>query len=529
MPTALRIGRVDELTISSIKTARDRRQDFAEPTLRHALILAGTDNSPSLSSTFNSLSSSPVSHFQAAFLTSPESSKKRLRATRALCAFTTTKTETQQFHSCGKMSDRYQGERYSRDYDQRDRDYDRDRDRHPRDDYYSRDRYQPSYHEPERHQSDHYRPQNYNDRERDNGGYTFRGAAERESQNYRAQDNFTFTAPGPPAPRFSPNPRQSYPQPQQGRAARAETSRRRPPTGSRLRGAGAAGGYRGRGGFRARPAHNRDILSKTGRETTPELLEGMYVDGERRFREVDSSSDDMSDDGADPNVIDLTRDDSDVDELPRKRAKVSTDHDAAVPKWSNPDPYTALPPPEALGGPKKDIVQVIRKAKVDAAPKADGQDAAKENADFISLNFDDDFGDHLSSDESGAGVSLQLLPDVPKASSGFSHREQFHEKLGSTRSTQQPPSSVQAATNRQLPSEYFAGGPPGPPPDLIMPTYEEMVSEYAGRGPGKKRKHDAVKARPEYDITEEWEPHYAANPTPWSNTRHFRPVNVQTR
>ncbi|KAK5130982.1 hypothetical protein LTR08_001393 [Meristemomyces frigidus] len=444
------------------------------------------------------------------------------------------------------MSDRYQGDRYKSDRYQSDHDHhrDRDRDRRPRDDYResreSRDHYshqsnhyQPDHYQPNNYQPNQYRPHDYDERPRDSGGYTFRGAAERELPHRRPQENFTFNAPGPAAPRFSPDVRQSHPPPHQTRFGRAEESRRRPPPGSRTRGV-AANGYRGRGGFRARPAHNRDILSKTGRETTPELLEGMYIDGERRFREVESSSGEISDDGGTPDVIDLTRDsDSDVVEVPRKRIKVNSSVETAVPKWSNPDPYTVLPPPETLGAPKKDIVQVIRKAKVDAAPRVDVQDAAKENADFISLNFDDDFGGDSSSDENDAAAIYQPPSDVPKASSGFSHRDQFHEKLGSTRPTQQAQPSSFAPRNQQLPplqSNYTAGGPPAPPSGLIMPTDQEMVAKYAGRGQGKKRKHEVLKPQSgEFDILEEWEPHYAADPTPWCNTDHSRTVTEGLR
>jgi hypothetical protein len=106
------------------------------------------------------------------------------------------------------------------------------------------------------------------------------------------------------------------------------------------------------------------------RETTPEQFEGMD-EGRSRFKEVAESSegDDSADDG------------------PRKRTKVDATDATAAPKWSNPDPYTVLPPPETLGAPKKDIVQTIRKAKNDQAAKVD---KVADNSDFISFNFDGD-------------------------------------------------------------------------------------------------------------------------------------------
>ena len=93
----------------------------------------------------------------------------------------------------------------------------------------------------------------------------------------------------------------------------------------------------------------------------------MNTEGGTNFKEVLSDSESDADE---EDVVDLTAE-SDEDNAPRKRAKLEdhSDAGAARPKWSNPDPYTALPPPEAVGGPKKDIVQVIRKAKVDAGSK----------------------------------------------------------------------------------------------------------------------------------------------------------------
>ena len=75
----------------------------------------------------------------------------------------------------------------------------------------------------------------------------------------------------------------------------------------------------------------------------------------------------------------------------------------SVPKWSNPEIYSALPPPEELRpGKKIDFVQLIRKAKNEAAEKANGNNAVAANDDFIS------FGDD---DGSTKGTDLQSLDD----------------------------------------------------------------------------------------------------------------------
>lgn len=160
--------------------------------------------------------------------------------------------------------------------------------------------------------------------------------------------------------------------------------------------------------FGARPAHQRAILKSTGRATTPEQLEGMNNEGMTRFKCVDLDS------GVD--LSDFTSRDHDESDCSRKRAKVDISHEVAKPKWSNPDPYTALPPPDTLGAPKRDIVQMIRKAKVEIGPKPEETSAVKENADFISLSLE------------GVTESQQLSPRGQKRKEGETGAE-LNDKL----------------------------------------------------------------------------------------------------
>jgi non-canonical poly(A) RNA polymerase PAPD5/7 len=90
-----------------------------------------------------------------------------------------------------------------------------------------------------------------------------------------------------------------------------------------------------------------------------------------------------------------------------------------VPKWSNPDPYTSLPPPSETTGVKKDVVQLIRKAKNQAAEKAVGNNAVAANDDFISFADDDgtdvganDGADDAVDDLVDDGPGLQIYEDV---------------------------------------------------------------------------------------------------------------------
>ncbi|RMZ86887.1 hypothetical protein DV736_g5889, partial [Chaetothyriales sp. CBS 134916] len=56
-----------------------------------------------------------------------------------------------------------------------------------------------------------------------------------------------------------------------------------------------------------------------------------------------------------------------------------------TPKWSNPDPYTALPPATETTGKRIGVINLIRKAKIDDANKTDNPDIER-NDDFIALD-----------------------------------------------------------------------------------------------------------------------------------------------
>lgn len=145
----------------------------------------------------------------------------------------------------------------------------------------------------------------------------------------------------------------------------------------------ARGGYRGRGGPRL--ASEREFL-KTNRAPTPELMPGMDEDvvAGAKYMAVD----DMSD--SDEVEMDMS-DDGDEDQQPKKK-QVRNDGKAAdgdsVPRWSNPDPYTALPPPDETRTKKKDVVKLIRKARVTSSSEHTSKPAAAD--DFISFDFSDD-------------------------------------------------------------------------------------------------------------------------------------------
>ena len=91
-------------------------------------------------------------------------------------------------------------------------------------------------------------------------------------------------------------------------------------------------------------------------------------------------------------------DDDDSDpERPRKKRAMSVDglQDTPLislpgphaPRWSNPDPYTSIPPRSQQRNDRVDIVKLIRKSRLENAAKAGETDEVKENLDFIALGM----------------------------------------------------------------------------------------------------------------------------------------------
>ena len=135
-------------------------------------------------------------------------------------------------------------------------------------------------------------------------------------------------------------------------------------------------------------------LLRSHRETTPEMLGGSKNEEEksRKFLSVDDITDS---DEAEMEVS--SADEDDADQPPRKKRAVE-DEDKPVanaPKWSNPDPYTALPPPDDSQVKRRDVVKLIRKARIQATASQQPKEtnAVVSNDDFIS------FGTEFPEDE----------------------------------------------------------------------------------------------------------------------------------
>ncbi|KAL3463158.1 hypothetical protein BJX64DRAFT_287649 [Aspergillus heterothallicus] len=140
-----------------------------------------------------------------------------------------------------------------------------------------------------------------------------------------------------------------------------------------------------------RPGTSERPLLRSHREVTPELLTGLDTGAAKpamKFARLENLSD------SEEAEMEVSSDDDQEAHPRKKRAPDSNSNPSAAsaaavaptPKWSNPDPYTALPPPDESQNRKVDVVKLIRKARLAAsATQAAQTDAVVSNEDFISL------------------------------------------------------------------------------------------------------------------------------------------------
>ncbi|KKZ57831.1 DNA polymerase sigma subunit [[Emmonsia] crescens] len=132
----------------------------------------------------------------------------------------------------------------------------------------------------------------------------------------------------------------------------------------------------------------RPLLSMSQRETTPEFLGASQTEDQkpRKFMALEDLTD------SDEAEMDVSSADE-MSQPPRKKqvTESSAGPVANAPKWSNPDPYTVLPPSDENPAKRRDVVKLIRKARIQSTqqPKPEEPNAVVLNDDFISFGMDD--------------------------------------------------------------------------------------------------------------------------------------------
>ncbi|EXJ69011.1 uncharacterized protein A1O5_07946 [Cladophialophora psammophila CBS 110553] len=152
-------------------------------------------------------------------------------------------------------------------------------------------------------------------------------------------------------------------------------------------------------------AANRPLLNLRHDDSTDSSLTDPNSTSKSKFRNVDELTDSEEEEMA-------QSEDEELDRPATKRARLNgTDPTVAttVPKWSNPDPYTALPPPAEATAKRIDVVKLIRKARIDGARNLDKVGTAH---DFISLEGDE----HKPGEQSVSPPPHPQTPIIPQAS-----------------------------------------------------------------------------------------------------------------
>ncbi|KAL9585559.1 MAG: hypothetical protein Q9212_001453 [Teloschistes hypoglaucus] len=218
-------------------------------------------------------------------------------------------------------------------------------------------------------------------------------------------------------------------------------------------------------------------------------------------------------------------------EPPAKRratTQVSQDSNqaASVPKWSNPDPYTVLPPVDEPQRKRKDVVKIIRKARIPGEKELTDQSQAAANDDFISFGLE---GDNVSNKENRSSSPSEPeitegrgMPGAPVGPRSFSHLNNLYDVAGGA------PGIVEA---RPSASDL------GPPPSMTYslpekPEHNVKIQQYypdqaEALGNRKRTHNDEIvgqaranakgKKQPVANgsILGQWVAHGSTDPTPW--------------
>lgn len=189
--------------------------------------------------------------------------------------------------------------------------------------------------------------------------------------------------------------------------------------------------------FRARPSTAERPLLRSKRETTPEpLVPADPTEGKSTMKYAPVSG--LSD--SEETDMDVSDDDNNGSHPRKKRALDSSSANnttaaAPAPKWSNPDPYTVLPPPDESQSKKVDVVKMIRKSRVTNGPAQPKTDAVTSNEDFISLG-------NMGGEEEDDDNAPENAPKGPRrdmdTASGSRKRTHDDELKGFSKKTGKP-------------------------------------------------------------------------------------------
>ena len=229
-------------------------------------------------------------------------------------------------------------------------------------------------------------------------------------------------------------------------------------------------------------------------------------------------------------------------EPPAKRratdATKEAKQESSVPKWSNPDPYTVLPPVDESQRKRKDVVKIIRKARIAAEKEETTENQVAANDDFISFGFG---GDKVANEKSRSSSPSEpgnghqpRVPGAPTGPRSFSHLNHLHgpKTHGAPGTSDLGPSAIELG-----PPPGLTNGPQEAKPNFVMKRPDIYPDQAEALG-NRKRTHEdeikgeaikvAVKAHKPISsgsILREWQCSGNINPTPWLVDDH-RPTEM---
>jgi non-canonical poly(A) RNA polymerase PAPD5/7 len=228
---------------------------------------------------------------------------------------------------------------------------------------------------------------------------------------------------------------------------------------------------------------------------------------------------------------------------------------APAPQWSNPDPYTALPPPDA-NRQRKDVVQLIRKSRVQT--KESRHSLPAETEDFIPC-FDTDEEEDEESDNEGEvtapGPGMLGAPTGPRLSQAsdqaakLSEAEAPNAGRGTARTTANGISftavdssdlnnSVNGSNLGQMPFHALPPKPPVPDQAQSLPPRPTPVNSDSALGTRKRTFDDEIKLpaqaqrRTDFKmpaagwVMTTWKAKRGEDPTPWLEYDHSDSPNM---
>lgn len=230
---------------------------------------------------------------------------------------------------------------------------------------------------------------------------------------------------------------------------------------------------------------------------------------------------------------------SDALEPPKKRRATAVNakdakEAATVPKWSNPDPYTVLPPVDENQRKRKDVVKIIRKARIAADKASETENQVAANDDFISFGMGAD--SDPDSDRRSPSLEPRLkeerrVPGAPTGPREFSHLNNLHASATDRApgTSDQRPSANDLGPPPRLRDQYrLRSGRNVSKPDSQRELYPEQTEALGNR---KRTLEDDIKGdaiqvprnkKPASNglVLQQWIPRGDADPTPWLVADH---------